>query len=227
MPVQTVRYVEQEEVRKIPVQTVRYVEEEQVRNVPVQTVRYVEQQQVRKVPTTVCRVVEEEVVRKVPVTTSRIVYEERVELVPLESVVSRLPAQQPTLAPPRSTFEQPASSPAESKPHVGPPTPRPALDSEENTPEARNSQKPTSGREQGCRRFLCEAGAGRESARDSAHVRAESVPVLPRKHGLDSVPVRWGRDRFRLGWSCRPGESFGRSFGSRQSRPGANCATPI
>jgi hypothetical protein len=96
------------------------------------------------VPTTISRVVEEEVVRKVPVTTSRIVYEERVELVPLGASTAGA-GQQPTLAPPRSTFEQPGASPANSKPHVGEPTPRPALDSEEMVPEARDSQKPTSG----------------------------------------------------------------------------------
>jgi hypothetical protein len=154
VPVQTVRYVEQEEVRKVPVQTVRYVEEEQVRSVPVQTVRYVEQQEVRKVPTIVYRVVEEEVVRRVP-ATSGVVYEERVEIVPVDGSHSA-PSQQPTLAPQRSTFEKQESSPSDANPHVGTPTPRPALDSEEKVPEARNMQKPAIDQRVAARGFYSE-----------------------------------------------------------------------
>ena len=41
VPVQTVRYVEEEQYREVPVRTVRYVEEQRVRKVPVRTVRYV------------------------------------------------------------------------------------------------------------------------------------------------------------------------------------------
>ena len=55
------------EGKVIPIQTVRYVDEEQVRKVPVQTVRYVEEQQVRQVPVTTCRTVYEEHVEQVPV----------------------------------------------------------------------------------------------------------------------------------------------------------------
>ena len=69
VPVQTLRYVQEEQLRKVPIQTVRYVEEQHVRKVPVQTVRYVEEQQVRKVQVLVQKMVQEQVVRRVPVTT--------------------------------------------------------------------------------------------------------------------------------------------------------------
>ena len=54
-------------MRKVPVQTVRYVDEDQVRKVQVQTVHYETEDQVRKVPVTTCRIEYEEHVEQVPV----------------------------------------------------------------------------------------------------------------------------------------------------------------
>lgn len=79
VPVQTVRYVDEEVVRQIPTQVCRMITEEQVRKVPVTVCKQVVERVEKQVPVQVCRMVTEEVVKKVPVTTMKTVYEERVE----------------------------------------------------------------------------------------------------------------------------------------------------
>lgn len=58
-------------VRKVPVQQVRYVEEQRTRKVPQRVCRMVEQEIVQRVPVTVCRTVYEEKVERVPVRVPR------------------------------------------------------------------------------------------------------------------------------------------------------------
>jgi hypothetical protein len=99
VPVQTMRYVDEQVVQQVPVQTVRMVPEEQVRQVPVQTVRKVVERVENKVPVQVCRMVPEEQVRQVPVQVCKYVAEERVE--PVSVQVYKIVTEQRTAQVPR------------------------------------------------------------------------------------------------------------------------------
>lgn len=79
VPVQTVRYVNEEMVREVPVQTCRMISEEQVRKVPVTTYRQVVERVEKQTQVQVCKMITEEIVKKVPVTTMKMVQEEKVE----------------------------------------------------------------------------------------------------------------------------------------------------
>lgn len=84
VPVQTVRYVDEEMIRQVPVQVCKIVNEEQVRRVPVTTYKQVVERVPKQVSVQVCKMINEEVVRKVPVTTMKMTYEERVEQNPVQ-----------------------------------------------------------------------------------------------------------------------------------------------
>lgn len=68
--------------RKVPVQTVRYVDEQVVQQVPVQTMRMVAEEQVRQVPVQVCKIVSEDRVEPVSVQVCKYVSEQRTAQVP-------------------------------------------------------------------------------------------------------------------------------------------------
>ena len=95
VPVQTVRYQQEQVVRKVPVTTCRTVQEEVVKKVPYTVMRPVEERVEQQVPVQVCRMVSEQQVRKIPVTTCRMVYEERVVQKPIQ--VCKMVATQETL----------------------------------------------------------------------------------------------------------------------------------
>ena len=84
VPVQTMRYVDEQVVQQVPVQTMKYVDEQVVQQVPVQTVRYVDEQVVQQVPVQVTKMVAEEQVRQVPVQTVRKVVERVENKVPVQ-----------------------------------------------------------------------------------------------------------------------------------------------
>lgn len=84
VPVQTVRYVDEEMIRQVPVQVCKMVNEEQVRRVPVTTYKQVVERVPKQVSVQVCKMVNEELVRKIPVTTMKMTYEERVEQNPVQ-----------------------------------------------------------------------------------------------------------------------------------------------
>lgn len=67
----TTTYAPRVHVRKVPVQQVRFVEEQRTRKVPQRVCRMVEQEIVQRVPVTVCRTVYEEKVERVPVRVPR------------------------------------------------------------------------------------------------------------------------------------------------------------
>lgn len=93
VPVQSVRYVEEQVVehvpqtvrrigteqvvRKVPVVQTNFVEEEVVEKVPVEVERFVEEQVVRRVPIETTKLVDETVVMRVPKLTAKTIYEER------------------------------------------------------------------------------------------------------------------------------------------------------
>jgi hypothetical protein len=95
VPVQTVRYEQEQMVRKIPVTTCRIVQEEVVKKVPYTVLRPVEERVEQQVPVQVCHIVTEQQVRKIPVTTCRMVYEERVVQKPVQ--VCKMAAMQETV----------------------------------------------------------------------------------------------------------------------------------
>ena len=99
VPVQTMRYVDEQVVQQVPVQTMRMVAEEQVRQVPVQTVRKIVERVENKVPVQTVRMVAEEQVRQVPVQVCRMVSEERVE--PVTTQVCKYVTEQRTTQVPR------------------------------------------------------------------------------------------------------------------------------
>ena len=99
VPVQTVRYVDEQVVQQVPVQTVRMIPEEQVRQVPVQTVRKVVERVENKVPVQTMRMVPEEQVRQVPVQVCKFITEERVE--PVSIQVMKYVTEQRTTQVPR------------------------------------------------------------------------------------------------------------------------------
>ena len=99
VPVQTVRYVDEQVVQQVPVQTMRMVAEEQVRQVPVQTVRKVVERIDHKLPVQTMRMVAEEQVRQVPVQVCKIVSEDRVE--PVSVQVCKYVSEQRTAQVPR------------------------------------------------------------------------------------------------------------------------------
>ena len=68
--------------RKVPVQTVRYVDEQVVQQVPVQTVRMIPEEQVRQVPVQVCKFITEERVAPVSIQVMKYVTEQRTTQVP-------------------------------------------------------------------------------------------------------------------------------------------------
>ena len=68
--------------RKVPVQTVRYVDEQVVQQVPVQTVRMIPEEQVRQVPVQVCKFITEERVEPVSIQVMKYVTEQRTTQVP-------------------------------------------------------------------------------------------------------------------------------------------------
>ncbi len=92
---QTVRYEQEQMVRKIPVTTCRIVQEEVVKKVPYTVLRPVEERVEQQVPVQVCHMVAEQQVRKIPVTTCRMVYEERVVQKPVQ--VCKMAAMQETV----------------------------------------------------------------------------------------------------------------------------------
>jgi len=79
VPVQTVRYENQEMVREVPMQVCKMITEEQVRRVPVTTYKQVVERVEKKTPVQVCKMITEEIVKQVPVTTMKYVQEEKVE----------------------------------------------------------------------------------------------------------------------------------------------------
>ncbi len=99
VPVQTVRYVDEQVVQQVPVQTMRMVAEEQVRQVPVQTVRKVVERIENKVPVQTMRMVAEEQVRQIPVQVCKMVSEDRVE--PVSVQVCKYVTEQRTAQVPR------------------------------------------------------------------------------------------------------------------------------
>ena len=76
--------------RKVPVQTVRYVDEQVVQQVPVQTMRMVAEEQVRQIPVQVCKMVSEDRVEPVSVQVCKYVTEQRTAQVP-RSVEKKVP----------------------------------------------------------------------------------------------------------------------------------------
>ena len=82
VPVQTVRYVDEQVVQQVPVQTVRMIPEEQVRQVPVQTVRKVIERVENKVPVQVCKFVTEERVEPVSIQVMKYVTQQQTAQVP-------------------------------------------------------------------------------------------------------------------------------------------------
>jgi hypothetical protein len=95
VPVQTMRYEQEQVVRKVPVTVCRTVQEEVVKKVPYTVLKPVEERVEQQVPVQVCRMVSERQVRKIPVTTCRMVYEERVVQKPVQ--VCKMVATQETV----------------------------------------------------------------------------------------------------------------------------------
>jgi hypothetical protein len=100
VPVQSVRYVDEQVTTEVPVQTMRMVPEEQVRQVPVQTVRKVVERVENQVPVQVCKMVTEEQVRQVPVQVCKMITEERVE--PVQVQVMKYVTEERTVQVPRT-----------------------------------------------------------------------------------------------------------------------------
>ncbi len=194
VPVQTVRYEQEQVVRKVPYQTCRIVQEEVVKKIPYTVMRPVEERVEQQVPVQVCRIVAEQQVRRIPITTCRMVYEERVEQTPHQvckmaavegtvrvahCVEKRIPVMYNYTVPRVVCYREPIGPCGEplgvSAPEIGVPMAAPAMGTPKPTPAKRNN-----------------GGANGSSAAEKApEISAETTapkPAETEQPGLKAVP---------------------------------------